>query len=179
VRLPLDKIEQDFQAFTQRVNVNHILRLKYTGATLTLKQKIRNRVTPKSSDLPPMHVINAFNKATRRYSLDDETKKNDGMFGELLPQGACRRFPELNKACFKVPLGHVVGSIETNYGYHLLLVEERINCVELYGFHSKIVRDGTDGAKTVYLGPNDKEENSNVFRLTVENLVFWILLLII
>jgi len=103
VQLPFDKIEQDFQAFTRRVTANHFLPRKSTEAALTPNKKISNRVISKSSDLPPMHVINA----------------------------------------------------------------------------SKIVRGGTDGAKTVYLGPNDKEEDSNVFRLTVEKLAFWILLLII
>lgn len=44
---------------------------------------------------------------------------------------------------------------------------------------SKILRGGADGAKTVYLGLNGKEEGRDVFRLTAEKLAFWILLLII
>jgi len=175
---PFDKIEQDFQALTRRVTAYHILLPKSTEAAVTLKQKIRNRVNPpKSRDAPPTYVVDAFNQAAQRYSLDDETKHNGGLLGEMLPQGACRRVPELDKACFEVPLGHVAGPIETDYGYHLLLVEERTNCAELDGVHSKIVRGGADGSKTVYVGPSGNEEGSNFLRLAVEQLSLWVVIL--
>jgi len=175
VQSPFDKIERDFQALTRRVTAYHILLPKSTEAALSLKQKIRNRVNPpKSRDSPPTYVIDAFNQAARRYSLDDETKLNGGLLGELLPQGACRRVPELDKACFEVPLGHVAGPIETDYGFHLLIVEERTNCAQIDGLHSKIVRGGTDGAKTVYVGPSGNEEGSNFATLAAQQFSLWI-----
>jgi len=173
VQSPFDKIEQDFQALTRRVTAYHILLPKSTDAALKLKQKIRNRVNPpKSRDIPPMYVIDAFNQAAQRYSLDDETKLNGGLLGEMLPQGACRRVPELDKACFEVPLGHVAGPIETDYGYHLLIVEERTNCAQ-DGVHSKIVRGGADGANAIYVGPSGNEEGSDFSRLAVQQLALW------
>lgn len=38
------------------------------------------------------------------------------------------RSPELDRACFTSPLGVIDGPIETSYGWHLVLVEERIGC---------------------------------------------------
>merc|ERR1719491_70818 len=173
---PFTRIEQDFKALTQRVTAYHILLPKSTEAALSLKQKIRNRVNPpKSSDVPPMYIIDAFTRAAERYSLDTETKHNGGLLGEMLPQGACRRVPELDKACFEAPIGHVAGPIETDYGYHLLLVEERINC-ENDGAHSKIVRGGTNGPRTLYIGPSAKEGGSDLVRLVAENLSLWLMI---
>jgi len=169
---PFDKIENDFQALTRRVTAYHILLPKSTDAALKLKQKIRNRVNPpKSLDRPPLYVIDAFNRAAQMYSLDDETKLNGGLLGDMLPQGACRRVPELDKACFEVPLGHVAGPIETDYGYHLLIVEERTNCAQIDGIHSKIVRGSKNEA--VYVGPSGKEEGSDFSRLAVQQLALW------
>jgi len=170
VQSPFVKIEQDFQALTRRVTAYHILLPKSTEGALALKQKIRNRVNPpKSHDVPPMYVVDAFNEEAKMHSLDDVTKHNGGLIGEMLPQGACRRVPELDEACFEVPLGHVAGPIETDYGYHLLLVEERTNCGELDGLHSKIARGGTGGAKTVYV--NGEKGGNNFLRLPLELLI--------
>merc|ERR1719491_283508 len=176
---PFTRIEQDFKALTQRVTAYHILLPKSTEAALLLKQKIRNRVNPpKSSDVPPMYIIDAFTRAAERYSLDTETKHNGGLLGEMLPQGACRRVPELDKACFEAPIGHVAGPIETDYGFHLLIVEERTNCAQIDGLHSKIVRGGTDGAKTVYVGPSGNEEGSNFATLAAQQFSLWIAIFI-
>lgn len=180
---PLEKIERDFQALTRRVTAYHILLPKSTEAALTLKQKIRNRVNPPKSrsksetdddDLGSMYIIDAFSQAARRYSLDDETKSNGGQLGTMLPQGACRRVPELDKACFEVPLGQVAGPIETEYGFHLLLVEERTNCAKLDGVYSKIVRGGVDGTETVFVRPNGKEEGSDFVGLILNQLGLWV-----
>jgi len=181
---PLEKLERDFQALTRRVTAYHILLPKSTEAALTLKQKIRNRVNPPKSrsksetddngDLKATYIIDAFSQAARRYSLDGETKSNGGQLGTMLPQGACRRVPELDKACFEVPLGQIAGPIETEYGFHLLLVEERTNCAKLDGEYSKIVRGGADGTETVFVRPNGKEEGSDFVGLIVDQLGLWV-----
>lgn len=181
---PLEKLERDFLALTRRVTAYHILLPKSTEAALMLKQKIRNRVNPPKSHAESesndddlrreMFIIDAFSQAARKYSLDDETKLNGGLLGTMLPQGACRRVPELDKACFEVPLGQIAGPIETDYGYHLLLVEERTNCAKLDGAYSKIARGGTSGTETVFVRPNGKEEGSDIIGLAVEQLGLWI-----
>jgi len=180
---PLEKLENDFLALTRRVTAYHILLPKSTEAALMLKQKIRNRVNPPKShaksesnddDLIETFIIDAFSQAARKYSLDEETKLNGGLLGTMLPQGACRRVPELDKACFEVPLGQIAGPIETDYGYHLLLVEERTNCAKLDGAYSKIARGGTSGTETVFVRPNGEEEGSDIIGLAVEQLGLWI-----
>ena len=60
-----------------------------------------------------------------------------------VPQGYCQA-PELDRACFEVPLGEICGPIESEYGYHLLLVVECTNCKAIDGEFTKIVR-GDDG----------------------------------
>lgn len=180
---PLEKLERDFLALTRRVTAYHILLPKSTEAALKLKQNIRNRVSPQKSlnksenkvdGLRGMYIIDAFSQAALRYSLDEDTKFNGGLLGTMLPQGACRKVPELDKACFEVPLGEVAGPIETDYGYHLLLVEERTNCAKIDGPYSKIVRGGTYGTETVFVRPNGKEEGSDLLGLVVEQIGFWI-----
>ena len=106
---------------------------------------------------------------TNIHSLDNITNHNGGLIDEMLPHGACQRPPELDEACFEVPLGHVAGPIETDYVYHLLLVEERTNCGKLDGLHSKIARGGTCGAKTVYV--NGEKGGNNFLRLPLELLI--------
>ena len=91
-----DKIQRDFNALTRRVTAYHIL-LPSTGAptkviddsgiessslqlydtALTLKQKIRNKA------LDQMYVVDAFNEAARRYSIDKETAVRGGLLGTL------------------------------------------------------------------------------------------------
>jgi len=52
--------------------------------------------------------------------------KDGSLLGTLVPQGYCRA-QELDKACFEVPLGEISGPVESEYGYHLVLVTERTN----------------------------------------------------
>ena len=114
---PIARVRNDFLALTRKSTTRHIVLPKSTDAALKLKQKIRNRVADDGE-----FVVDAFEAAARRYSLDRETGERGGLLGELLPQGSVAACPELDEACFRVPLGDVYGPIESDFGYHLVLV---------------------------------------------------------
>jgi len=94
---------------------------------LALKQRIRNKVT---SPLPslvtiedsddaaeakvrrPAYIADAFLAAAKKYSCDEGTAYEGGLLGTLVPQGYCQA-PELDRACFEVPLGEICGPIES------------------------------------------------------------------
>jgi len=185
-----DKIQRDFNALTRRVTAYHILlpntatptkvvidssgvessSLQLYDIALTLKQKIRN----KASD--QMYIVDAFNEAARRYSIDKETAVRGGLLGTLVPQGYCRA-PELDQACFEVPLGEVSGPIVSEYGYHLLLVEERTNCPKLDGKYTRISRgssneNGMESTDVVMSG-SQEEDGNRVGAVVVQQIVFW------
>lgn len=176
----LDKIQGDFQALRRRVTARHILLPKSTEAALILKQKLRDRVNEKD-----MYVVDAFSKAAEKYSLDETTKANGGLLGTLLPQGALvNRYcnlPEIDKACFEVPLGDIAGPFESQYGYHLLLVIERTNCPKLDNGFTKIAYNGTE---TVYLTSDDSSnitgnsETENLFVLGIQQIFYWIVIFV-
>ena len=169
---PITIVNRDFQALTRRVTAHHILLPKSTDVALALKQKIRNAVTPgKDINAKPMYIVDAFSTAAMKYSKDEETAVRGGRLGTLVPQGYCRA-NELDKACFEVPLGEISGPIETEYGYHLLLVIERTNCPKLDGKYSRIMR-GADGTSTTFVerGSSDKDD---LAKLALQQVGFWI-----
>ena len=169
---PIQIVSRDYQALTRRVTARHILLPKSTDVALALKQKIRNAASPKKdSDVDLMYIVDAFSAAAAKYSQDDETAVRGGLLGEMVPQGYCRA-NELDKACFEVALGDVAGPIESEYGYHLLLVTERTNCPKLDGRYTRIVRgeDGTS-AKFVERGTGSSED---LAKLTLQQVGFWL-----
>lgn len=166
---PIQTISRDFQALTRKVTAHHILLPKSTDVALALKQRIRNAVSPKKgSDVNPMYIVDAFSSAAVKYSRDEETAARGGKLGTLVPQGYCRS-EELDKACFEVPLGEIAGPIESEYGYHLLLVTERTNCPKLDGEYIKIVR-GDDGVSTKFV----KGSKVDVTEFAIQQIGFWI-----
>ncbi len=166
-------IQRDFQALTRRVTAYHILLPKSDEVALTLKQRIRNKSSSKgqNDDKQPQYIVDVFNQAAKRYSRCEDTAEDGGLLGKLVPQGYCLA-PELDRACFEVQLGEVAGPIESDYGYHLLLVEERLNCPKLDGAYTRIARGGTDGTEMVFKG-NDKE-NVNMPLFVLQQIGFWI-----
>ena len=170
---PVDVIIRDFQALTRKVTAHQILLTKSADVALALKQSIRNRVSPpKDSDLQPMYIVDAFEAAAKKYSRDDETAINGGLLGTLVPQGYCRA-RELDEACFQVPLGEICGPIESEYGYHLLLVTERTHCKKLDGQYTKIIR-GDDGISKVFAGGDSmREDRDEMGRLALQQVGFW------
>lgn len=167
---PIQIINRDFQALTRKVTAHHILLPKSTDVALALKQKIRNASSPKS-DGTPMYILDAFRTAAMKYSNDEETASLGGKLGTLVPQGYCRA-NELDKACFEVPLGEIAGPIESDYGYHLLLVTERTNCPKIDGRYTRVVR-GDDGTSTK-LVEGDGSNKNDLGVIAVQQFGFWI-----
>ncbi|KAL7529200.1 hypothetical protein ACHAXR_002844 [Thalassiosira sp. AJA248-18] len=169
----IDVISRDFQALTRKVTAHHILLPKSKDVALVLKQSIRNKVSPsKDSDIQPMYIVDAFSAAAKKYSRDEETAINGGLLGTLAPQGYCRA-KELDQACFQSPLGEICGPIESEYGYHLLLVIERTNCKKLDGQYTKISR-GADGVSQVFLGDSSQEGDNQMIQLALQQVGFWV-----
>lgn len=75
------KIRNDYLSLTRRVTARHILVQDEEIATV-LKRKIRQECIDKE-----MFVIDAFEKAAKKYSKDDSTKYRGGLIGERVPQG--------------------------------------------------------------------------------------------
>ena len=161
-----DKIGKDFRALTQRVTSRHILLPRNTDLALALKQKIRNQTQIEGEDT---YVVDTFELAAQKYSRDNTTNFRGGLIGELVPQGYCMS-PELDKACFEVRLGVVEGPIETEFGYHLLLVSERINCPKLDGPNTKLV-PGPNGGTLV---PSRQRSPAEKAKFVFDQVVFWI-----
>lgn len=177
----IDVVTRDFQALTRRVTAHHILLPKSRDVALALKQRIRNEVSPPSAPLSareddavrrrPIYVVDAFSAAAQKYSRDEGTGSNGGLLGTLLPQGYCRA-PELDRACFEVPLGEICGPIESEYGYHLLLVVERTNCQAIDGEYTKIIR-GEDGTSTKFAVGEVDNGQEEFTQLALQQLGFW------
>lgn len=188
---PLERVKRDFLALTRRVTARHILIPKKTpmNVILTLKQNIRNRVytgqelrigegesSEEVSVDDKMYIEDAFSSAAKKISQDDETAGRGGLLGTLVQQGYCRS-PELDRACFEVPLGQIAGPIESDYGYHLLLVTERTNCPKLDGGYTRIIRGGENGKLAVLAAPGagDKTVQEETTELALNQVAFWIL----
>eukprot|EP01083_Nonionella_stella_P068064 180467_1 len=172
---PIEIIERDFKALTRRVTAHHILLPKSDEVAISLKQRIRNKSNPaKDSGRDPMFVVDAFSQAAEKFSRDEETAVRGGLLGKQVPQGYCRA-PEIDKACFEVPLGQISGPIESDYGYHLLLVTERTNCPKLDGKYNRIER-GDDGTKTVFVGDGSKQAGGSeeIGQIAMQQVGFWI-----
>mmetsp|Transcript_35026 Transcript_35026/g.76626 ORF Transcript_35026/g.76626 Transcript_35026/m.76626 type:complete len:228 (+) Transcript_35026:145-828(+) len=164
---PLTRVKNDFLALTRKTTTRHILLPKSSEAALKLKQKIRTRVSDDGE-----FVVDAFSAAAERYSLDAETAKRGGLLGTLAPQGFCI-CPELDEVCFRAPLGEVYGPVESDFGYHLVLVCERTNCPKLDGGNTRIVR-GEDG-ETLLAPPEGgyRSMSEEVAEVGLQQIGFW------
>ena len=120
----LDRISKDFAALRMRSTARHLMRpLTAEGRLECVELKSRLREEVDSG----VFIVDAFALASQSNSTDPETSVQGGLLGERLQQGTVRA-PELDRACFTAPLGQITGPIETSYGWHLVLVEERIGC---------------------------------------------------
>lgn len=160
----LEKMQGDLNALTRRVTARHILLPRNEEVALALKQKIRTQCLDSNR-----FIIDVFEEAAKRYSKDDTTNFSGGLIGELVPQGYCRS-AELDRACFEVELGSIVGPLETTYGYHLLLVSERTNCPKLDGSNTKLV-PGNRGLGT--LTSSEQVGQIDFGRFAMSQIIFW------
>jgi len=168
-----NRIERDFLALTRKVTARHILLPKSREVALALKQNIRNKVSPpRGSDRQPKYIVDVFSAAAKKFSLDDETATHGGLLGTLAPQGYCR-FKQLDEACFEVDLGEICGPVESDYGYHLLLVQERTNCEKIDGRYTRIIR-GADGMSKVFVEDACQEGGEQkMTQLIAQQMGFW------
>ena len=169
----LDRVQKDFAALTRRVTARHIL-LPPNGqeVALALKQKIRQQcceVRPETGNYP--YIVDVFAKVAAKYSRDDTTNQRGGLLGELVPQGYCRD-PVLDRACFEVPIGEIQGPIQSNCGWHLVLIEERTNCPKLDGPNTKLVPCARHGLGTVV--PSAQEGQVDMTTLLKDQALFWL-----
>jgi len=161
------KVEKDFLALTRRVTCRHIL-VPNEQVARVLKRKIRDECVEKE-----IWVIDAFEEAAKKYSRDESTNFRGGLIGELVPQGHCRS-SELDSLQFSVSLGVLVGPVETEYGYHLMLVSERTNCPKLDGENTLIMQTrGDDVFGTLYEGKQVGKVNLPNF--VMDQVQFWTL----
>ena len=162
-----EKIRRDFLALTRRVTARHILLPKNDEVALALKQKIRNQAQD------GLFVQDAFEQAAKRFSRDETTNYRGGLLGELVPQGYCQS-PELDRYCFEVPLGQVVGPLESEFGYHLLLVSERTNCPKLDGANTKLVALDNDENGQGRLVPSEQVGQVDVGEMVLDQTTFFL-----
>jgi parvulin-like peptidyl-prolyl isomerase len=162
----MERIYNDLNALTRRVTARHILLPANKEVALALKQRIRNQSTENNR-----FVVDVFEEAAKKYSQDETTKYRGGLLGELVAQGYCRN-TELDRACFEVRLGEIEGPLETNYGYHLLLVSERTNCPKLDGTKTKLVRSNKSGLGT--LVESEQVGKINLAKFAVDQITFWL-----
>mmetsp|Transcript_5809 Transcript_5809/g.11359 ORF Transcript_5809/g.11359 Transcript_5809/m.11359 type:complete len:217 (-) Transcript_5809:20-670(-) len=168
----VERVQNDFLALTRRVTARHILLPPNREVALALKAKIRQQCTeirPETGQYP--YVVDIFAKAAEKYSRDETTNHRGGLLGEMVPQGFCRD-PVLDRACFEVTMGEIQGPIETDYGYHLLLVEERTNCPKLDGPNTKLVPCEKHGLGKVV--PSQQEGKIDFSKLLWDQVVFWL-----
>lgn len=171
VRGALNKVQKDFQALTRRVTSRHIL-VSNEEIALALKRKIRDQCVNRND-----FVIDVFEEAAKKYSLDETTKSNGGLLGVLVAQGYCKS-RKLDRACFEVPLGLLEGPIESEFGFHLLLVSERINCPKLDGKNTKLIMQDPSSDIFGTLRPSDSSAKVDWSDFAKSQVRFWLLAIV-
>ncbi|SCZ78752.1 foldase protein PrsA [Acidaminobacter hydrogenoformans] len=68
-----------------------------------------------------------FEALASAYSIDTSNKDIGGSLGFF---GRGQMVPAFEEAAFTAEVGKVVGPVETDYGYHLLIVDEKVEAVE-------------------------------------------------
>lgn len=153
----LESIQRDYRALIARSSTRHIMQPRSPqGREQCLRLKSELRLAQQSGQF----VVDAFADAAREHSTDTDTADRGGMFGELLPQGAVRS-RVMDRLCFTAPLGQIIGPVESEFGWHLLLVEERRHCPKLDGGMTRVVAevDPTTGNAISSLRPPSEPRN--------------------
>jgi hypothetical protein len=186
----VDRVKNDFLALTRRSTTRHILLPKQAAATtggggirndavvdaaLRLKQSIRNREETE-------FLVDAFAAAAQRYSIDKDTASHGGLLGTLVAQGYCSACPELDRASFEAPLGEIYGPMESEFGYHLVLVCERLGCPKLDGGNTRVIPN-PQGVGSVLVPSTTEDSNQstptdNLLQLTLQQVGFWVVVLV-
>jgi peptidyl-prolyl cis-trans isomerase C len=160
-----NKVQNDLAALTRRVTARHIL-VANEEIALALKRKMRDECVEKEA-----YVVEVFEQAAQKYSRDETTNQRGGLLGDLVPQGYCRS-PQLDQYCFQVPLGSLEGPLESEFGYHLVLVTERTNCPKLDGSLTKLTRTSSSDVFGT-LVPSQQVGKVDVGEMVVNQAGFW------
>lgn len=161
----LNKVQKDLAALTRRVTARHIL-VANPEIALALKRKIRDECAEKQ-----VYVVDIFEQAAQKYSQDETTNQRGGLLGQLVPQGYCRS-PKLDAYCFQAPLGTLEGPLESEFGYHIVLVTERTNCPKLDGTKTKLIQTSSSDVFGT-LVPSQQVGKVNVGEMLVNQAGFW------
>ena len=155
----LNRVKKDWAALNMRSTTRHLMR---PLTTLGREQCVAIKAALRESD---QFVVDAFIEACAQHSSDSGTASNGGLLGELLPQGAIaetwgrqrggENAAALDRACFTAPLGTVYGPLESDYGWHLVLVEQRVGCRFDDGMVKIVPQRRADGRWGSVLSPSE------------------------
>jgi peptidyl-prolyl cis-trans isomerase C len=125
VRQYYDQHKADF-ATPERLHVRHIVvremsngsRAKSKDEAKQILEKISAQIDPKA---PLQMRVNQFGQFARQYS-EDAASRSGGDLG-FIEKGQLD--PDFEAAAWKLPVGKVSNVVQTQYGYHLILVEAK------------------------------------------------------
>jgi len=106
-------------AGAERIRARHILIKVPPGATLVDKSRAMKTVESMRKRLKDGED---FSELARKHSEDTESAKRGGDLGFFLKGWMV---PEFDKVAFSLPVGEVSDAVETQFGYHLIRVEEK------------------------------------------------------
>ena len=164
---PLEILRRDWVALNMRSTSRHLMRpATPLGASECLKLKVEIQQAAQNGS---EFVVDAFARCAAEHSIDEDTRGAGGLLGTRIQQGEIRSrrssscpAPELDRAAFEVPIGKVYGPFQSDYGYHLFLVEERIGYKRQDGEMTRVVAEpfapGDPRVRSVLAKPDTSEE---------------------
>ncbi len=108
----------------ERVHARHILLAVPAGADAAAREAARQRLLAIAGEI---RSGADFAQMAERHS-EDSTQKNGGDLG-VFPRG--KMVPPFEAAAFSLPVGALSEPVETNFGWHLIRVEERLAAEEM------------------------------------------------
>ena len=171
---PITRVRKDFLALTVRASPRHVMRPRTRKGRLecaAIKKEVR-AATDRGA-----FVVDAFADAAAKYSTDAATAADGGRLGDMIPQGTIRS-RALDRACFTAALGEVEGPVESDGGWHLVLVPERINCFKDDGY-TRIAPQPPDapwsGPRYVRGASSEAAMQGEALAKTAATVAFWVL----
>jgi peptidyl-prolyl cis-trans isomerase D len=120
------KSHQDQFRVPESVNIRHILiKFPAPGADGKVDQKAVDAARAKAEDILKQAKSGAnFAELAKKNSDDPGSKEKGGLY-----EGVIRgqMVPEFEKAAFSTPKGQITGPVQTNYGFHVIKVEDKVD----------------------------------------------------
>lgn len=113
-----------------------------TGKLITEKKKVKGKFVEKTSRGP----VEAFDAVAREISTDPNVQETGGELGWITP---FRYVYPLEEAVYNTPVGAISEVFRTQYGFHIVLVEEERNHIEVKASHimKMVPADSLDAIK--------------------------------